>query len=91
MYDKLRVFVEAMEKLGGQLHTAQGTYDNAMNTLTRGRGNLISQANRFVELGVRVKKELPKGILDQAEVDAEGGDDVGPARADETIGDNQQE
>lgn len=73
VYDKLRVFVEAMERLGGQLHTAQGTYDSAMNTLTRGRGNLISQANRFVELGVRVKKELPKGIMDQAEVDA--GDD----------------
>ncbi len=69
VYDKLRVFVEAMERLGGQLHTAQGTYDSAMNTLTRGRGNLISQANRFVELGVRVKKELPKGIIDQAEVD----------------------
>ena len=71
VYDKLRVFVEAMERLGGQLHTAQGTYDNAMNTLTRGRGNLISQANRFVELGVRVKKELPKAIVDQAEVDAD--------------------
>ncbi len=55
VYDKLRVFVEAMERLGTQLHTAQGTYDSAMNTLTRGRGNLISQANRFVELGVRVK------------------------------------
>lgn len=69
VYDKLRVFVEAMERLGTQLHTAQGTYDSAMNTLTRGRGNLISQANRFVELGVRVKRELPKGIMDQAEVD----------------------
>ena len=77
MYDKLRVFVEAMEKLGSQLHTAQGTYDSAMNTLTRGRGNLISQANRFVELGVRVKKELPKAIMDQAEVDAEDVDDTG--------------
>ncbi|WP_188093656.1 DNA recombination protein RmuC [Marinobacter salinexigens] len=71
VYDKLRVFVEAMERLGGQLHTAQGTYDAAMNTLTRGRGNLISQANRFVELGVRVKKELPKAIMDQAEVDSD--------------------
>ena len=70
VYDKLRVFVEAMERLGGQLHTAQVTYDSAMNTLTRGRGNLISQANRFVELGVRVKKELPKAVTDQAEVDA---------------------
>ncbi|KKN52222.1 hypothetical protein LCGC14_0614860 [marine sediment metagenome] len=70
VYDKLRVFVEAMERLGVQLHTAQVTYDSAMNTLTRGRGNLISQANRFVELGVRVKKELPKAITDQAEVDS---------------------
>ena len=96
VYDKLRVFVEAMERLGSQLHTAQGTYDAAMNTLTRGRGNLISQANRFVELGVRVKKELPKSIVDQAEVDAEPaetaddtGDDTAEAAA---IGvDNQQE
>jgi len=71
VYDKLRVFVEAMERLGGQLHTAQVTYDSAMNTLTRGRGNLVSQANRFVELGVRVKKELPKAVMDQAEVDFE--------------------
>jgi len=77
VYDKLRVFVEAMEKLGTQLHTAQGTYDNAMNTLTRGRGNLISQANRFVELGVRVKRELPKGIVDQAEVDADDTENSG--------------
>lgn len=69
VYDKLRVFVEAMERMGAQLHTVQGTYDNAMNTLTRGRGNLISQANRFVELGVRVKKELPKTITDQAEIE----------------------
>ncbi|MEH6354572.1 MAG: DNA recombination protein RmuC [Marinobacter sp.] len=78
VYDKLRVFVEAMERLGGQLHTAQGSYDSAMNTLTRGRGNLISQANRFVELGVRVKKELPKAVTEQAEVDPEPDSDSEP-------------
>nr|WP_264754697.1 DNA recombination protein RmuC [Mangrovitalea sediminis] len=71
VYDKLRVFVEHMERLGQQLHTAQGSFDQAMNTLTRGRGNLISQANRFVELGVRVRKELPKAVMDQAEVDVD--------------------
>ncbi|MGC8119452.1 DNA recombination protein RmuC [Marinobacter sp. VGCF2001] len=85
VYDKLRVFVEAMEKLGSQLHTAQGTYDSAMNTLTRGRGNLISQANRFVELGVRVKKELPKSIVDQAEVDAGDVDEPGRTPAMERV------
>ncbi|WP_427901737.1 DNA recombination protein RmuC [Marinobacter bryozoorum] len=77
VYDKLRVFVEAMEKMGSQLQTVQTTYDGAMNTLTRGRGNLISQASRFVELGVRVKKELPRTITDQA--DAGGDEDEVPA------------
>jgi DNA recombination protein RmuC len=97
VYDKLRVFVEAMERLGSQLHTAQGTYDSAMNNLTRGRGNLISQANRFVELGVRVKKELPKAIMDQAEVDDGEESDIAddhdlPDTEVQTIGaDNQQE
>jgi DNA recombination protein RmuC len=68
-----------------------------MNTLTRGRGNLISQANRFVELGVRVKKELPKGIMDQAEVDAtedfeHSGDNDLPDSEEQAIGaDNEQE
>ncbi len=87
IYDKLRVFVEAMERMGGQLQTVQGTFDSAMNTLTRGRGNLISQANRFVELGVRVKKELPKAVVEQAEVDADDDPVAGPD-APEPAGDN---
>lgn len=86
VYDKLRVFVEAMERLGGQLQTAQGSYDNAMNTLTRGRGNLISQANRFVELGVRVKKELPKAVTEQAEVDPENATPEAPGSVQTSTG-----
>lgn len=69
VYDKLRVFAEAMERLEGQLLTTQNTFDSAMNTLTRGKGNLISQADRFVKLGVRVRKELPKTTLTRAEID----------------------
>lgn len=76
IYDKLRIFAEAMEKMGTQLQTVHGTYDAAMNTLTRGRGNLISQANRFVELGVRVKRELPRSLMEKAETDPD--DDMGP-------------
>lgn len=93
VYDKLRVFVEAMERLGGQLHTAQVTYDSAMNTLTRGRGNLISQANRFVELGVRVKKELPRAVTDQAEVDTDQNvhDDESGSEKQAVGADNEQE
>ena len=68
VYDKLRVFVEKMEKLDTQLTTARGTYDEAMNTLKQGRGNLISQTNDFLALGVRVKKGFSRQTLDSSDL-----------------------
>lgn len=69
VYDKLRGFVEEMEKFGIQLATLDATYNVAMNKLSQGRGNLISQASRFVDLGVKVRKPLPKTILERAELE----------------------
>jgi len=66
LYDKIRGFVEDFEKLGIQISTVHGTYESSMNKLTQGRGNLVRQANSFVELGVKVKKTFPRSILDQA-------------------------
>ncbi|HYE33935.1 DNA recombination protein RmuC [Methylocaldum sp.] len=71
IYDKLRGFVEDLEKLGIQLGSAHKTYDDAMNKLTRGRGNLIRQAESFVELGAKVNKRFPKSILDKIDLDVE--------------------
>ena len=73
IYDKLRGFVEDLEKLGLQLGGAQKTYEDAMNKLIRGRGNLIRQAEVFVELGAKVNKRLPKSILERAELETDGG------------------
>ena len=77
LYDKIRGFVEDFEKLGVQISTVHGTYESSMNKLTQGRGNLVRQANSFVELGVKVKKTLPRSVLDQAlgeETDDETGE-----------------
>lgn len=73
VYDKLRGFLEDMEKLGAQIGGLQRTYDDAMNKLTRGRGNLIGQAQKFTELGVKVGKPLPKSLLEQAGFEDEAG------------------
>ena len=62
LYDKFCSFAEDMEKMGKQLHTLQGSYDSSMTRLSRGRGNLISQIQRFPKLGVKVKKSLPESI-----------------------------
>lgn len=72
MYDKFRSFAEEMEKIGRQLATCHATYDGAFLKLTRGRGNLVAHAEQLRELGVQIKKELPKSITDIAECEAEG-------------------
>lgn len=69
LYDKFRGFVEEMEKIGRQLAACHTTYDSAILKLTRGRGNLIAQAEQLRELGVQVKQELPKTITDQSDLD----------------------
>ncbi len=69
MYDKIRGFVEDLEKLGIQIDLVRKTHDSVINKLSRGQGNLIRQANSFVELGVKVKKELPKSITQQSQLD----------------------
>ena len=77
LYDKLCGFVEDMEKLGKQLSTVNGTYDAMRSKLSQGRGNLISQAGSFVELGVKVKKTLPKTITGQAGIDSDENESIG--------------
>lgn len=69
MYDKFRGFVEDMEKIGKQLATCHSSYDSALLKLAQGRGNLVAQAEQLRELGVQVKKELPKSITDTAELE----------------------
>lgn len=69
VYDKLRGFLEDFEKIGNQLKTVQRSYDGALTKLTHGQGNLVRQAEGFVELGVKVKKQLPKSIIDEASLE----------------------
>lgn len=71
VYDKLRGFVEDMEKIGTQITTLEQQYHSAMNKLTQGRGNLISQASRFVDLGVKVKRKIPASVIERAEIETD--------------------
>jgi DNA recombination protein RmuC len=73
VYDKIRGFVEDLDKLGKQLSTVHMTYDGVMNKLTQGHGNLIRQASSFVDLGVKVKKTIPKSMTEQAGIETDDG------------------
>ncbi len=67
LYDKLRLFVEDMENLGGALDRANQSYQGAMNKLATGRGNAIRQAESFKQLGVEVKRPISANLTELAQ------------------------
>ena len=58
LYDKLVGFVDNLSAVGANLDKAQKSYTDAFNQLRDGRGNLIGQAEKLKELGVKAKKQL---------------------------------
>ncbi|OZS74917.1 DNA recombination protein RmuC [Providencia rettgeri] len=67
MYDKLRLFVDDMQVLGTSLDKANNTYLSAMKRLAEGRGNLISQAESFKELGVEIKQPIQPQLVGRSD------------------------
>ena len=59
LYDKFVGFVDNLSAVGINLDRAQKSYTDAFNQLKDGRGNLIGQAEKLKELGVKTKKQLP--------------------------------
>jgi len=66
LYDKFVGFVEDMNSLGNRLKQAQGEYDEAYGKLTSGRGNLVGQAQKLRQLGVKPSKSLSPSLVDGA-------------------------
>ncbi len=73
LYDKLRLVMEDMVKLGGSLRSAEDSYQTAMQKLASGKGNLVGHVEHFRELGASVRRPFPKDLLDAA--DASDGTD----------------
>ena len=87
VYDKLRGFLEDFERIGSQLATVQRSFDGARKKLTEGRGNLLSQAESFRELGIKVRKTIPRSLLDDADAPDEENDEATSPREGTTGGD----
>jgi DNA recombination protein RmuC len=66
LYDKFVGFVEDMNSLGLRLKQAQSDYDEAYGKLSNGRGNLVGQAQKLRQLGVKPSKSLAPALVDGA-------------------------
>jgi DNA recombination protein RmuC len=63
LYDKLVGFVEDMQEIDKHLGRAKEKYDAAMNKLSKGRGNLLRQAENMKKLGLNTKKSLSDELM----------------------------
>lgn len=59
LYDKFAGLIDDLESLGLQLGRARESYDDAMNKLKTGKGNLLAQVEDLKKLGAKAKKSLP--------------------------------
>ena len=66
LYDKFVGFVSSLEDLGRLLERSQNAYDQALNQLKTGRGNLISRAESLRSLGLTTSKSLDSKLRDEA-------------------------
>lgn len=60
LYDKFVLFVESLKEIGTRINQTQKSYDEAMNRLSDGSGNLVRQAEMLRELGAKTSKKLPE-------------------------------
>ncbi|MDN5201662.1 DNA recombination protein RmuC [Fulvivirgaceae bacterium BMA10] len=65
LYDKLFAFISDLEKIGKGIKNSQSAFDDAMNKLSTGKGNVLDRAERLKQLGVNSKKSLKSFTKDQ--------------------------
>lgn len=66
LYDKFKLFMDDMVKVGNQLSSTRSTYEDAMKKLVTGRGNLVNQAEKLREMGARNTRRIDEKIVQRA-------------------------
>lgn len=66
LYDKFKLFMDDMVRVGNQLNSTKGTYEEAMKKLVTGRGNLVNQAEKIREMGAKNTKILDEKLTQRS-------------------------
>lgn len=60
LYDKFVGFISNLQDVGDHLQKAQNKYGEAYKQLATGNDNLVTQATKLKDLGLKTKKSLPE-------------------------------
>ncbi len=70
LYDKFAAFCRDLETIGQRIRQTQESYDDAMNKLRDGRGNILRQTEKLRALGAKTTAQAP-ALLEGAEEGSE--------------------
>ena len=66
LFDKFVGFIASLQDVGDHLQKAQSKYDVAYKQLSTGNDNLVTQATKLKDLGLKTKKSLPEELVNAA-------------------------
>jgi DNA recombination protein RmuC len=66
LYDKFVGFFEDLKSIGDKLQASQKAYDDAVNKLSTGKGNIIRRTEELKAMGAKTSKSLPAQLVDRA-------------------------
>jgi DNA recombination protein RmuC len=69
LYDKFVALVEDLVDLGKKMKGTQQSYEDAMNKLSTGKGNLLRRVEKMKELGLSASKVMNAKLLERAQVE----------------------
>ncbi|TYP99074.1 DNA recombination protein RmuC [Tenacibaculum adriaticum] len=67
LYDKFEGLLQDLIGIGKKIDATKTDYNNAMNKLVDGRGNLINSVEKLKKMGAKAKKALPENIIERAQ------------------------
>jgi DNA recombination protein RmuC len=67
LYDKFVSFSQDLIKMGAQLKTVTGTYEESMKKLSEGKDNLVRKTERLRELGVNPSKSIDQRLIERSD------------------------
>jgi len=72
LYDKFIGLLEGIEQMGARIRQTQESYDEVLNRMSQGKGNLLKQVERLKDLGAKTEKSIEsKALGRQLMIDSE--------------------
>jgi len=69
LYDKFAGLIDDLVDVGKKLKQTQTAYENSMNKLSEGKGNLIKRVEDIKQLGIKTTKKISQQLLDKSSSD----------------------